>query len=125
MNAILLDTLQLSRTLRDRGHFSPEQAKTLAEALGEAQHGASSREMSGSSACGIDAVAKPPRFNPGGTLAASARVFVKHGLPMTFQMARPRQIMSCVPPRAMGQHPSRASCAKVCAVLRANDALCF
>lgn len=34
-----LDTLRLSRTLRERGHFSPEQAETLAEALGEAQHG--------------------------------------------------------------------------------------
>lgn len=39
MNAILFDTLRLSRTLRDKGHFSPEQAETLAEALGEAQHG--------------------------------------------------------------------------------------
>jgi hypothetical protein len=39
MNAILFDTLKLFRTLRDKGHFSPEQAETLAEALGEAQHG--------------------------------------------------------------------------------------
>jgi hypothetical protein len=39
MNAILFDTLRLSRTLRDKGHFTPEQAETLAEALGEAQHG--------------------------------------------------------------------------------------
>jgi len=39
MNALLFDTLRLSRTLRDKGHFTPEQAETLAEALGEAQHG--------------------------------------------------------------------------------------
>ena len=39
MNAILFDTLRLSRTLRDKGGFTPEQAETLAEALGEAQHG--------------------------------------------------------------------------------------
>ncbi len=39
MNAILFDTLRLSRTLRDKGHFTPEQADALAEALGEAQHG--------------------------------------------------------------------------------------
>jgi predicted trehalose synthase len=39
MNAILFDTLKLSRTLRDKGHFTTEQAETLAEALGEAQHG--------------------------------------------------------------------------------------
>jgi hypothetical protein len=39
MNAILFDTLRLSRILRDKGHFTPEQAETLAEALGEAQHG--------------------------------------------------------------------------------------
>lgn len=36
MNAILFDTLKLSRTLRDKGHFSPEQADALAEALTEA-----------------------------------------------------------------------------------------
>jgi len=39
MNAILYDTLLLSHTLRDRGHFTPEQAEALAEALGAAQHG--------------------------------------------------------------------------------------
>ncbi len=39
MNAILFDTLRLSRTLRDKGGFTPEQVETLAEALGEAQHG--------------------------------------------------------------------------------------
>jgi hypothetical protein len=33
-----LDTLRLSRTLRDKGHFTPEQAEALAEALGEAAH---------------------------------------------------------------------------------------
>ena len=38
MSAILLDTLRLSRTLRDKGHFTPEQAEALAEALGEAAH---------------------------------------------------------------------------------------
>jgi len=39
MSSLLFDTLRLSRTLRDKGHFTPEQAETLAEALGEAQHG--------------------------------------------------------------------------------------
>jgi len=39
MNALLFDTLRLSRTLRHKGHFMPEQAETLAEASGEAQHG--------------------------------------------------------------------------------------
>lgn len=39
VNAILFDTLRLSRILRDKGHFTAEQAETLAEALGEAQHG--------------------------------------------------------------------------------------
>ncbi len=38
MSAILFDTLRLSRTLRDKGHFTPEQAEALAEALGEAGH---------------------------------------------------------------------------------------
>ena len=38
MNALLFDTLRLSRTLRDKGHFTPEQAEALAEALGEAGH---------------------------------------------------------------------------------------
>ncbi|MCI0598096.1 MAG: CCDC90 family protein [Beijerinckiaceae bacterium] len=38
MSAILFDTLRLSRTLRDKGHFTSEQAETLAEALGEATH---------------------------------------------------------------------------------------
>ncbi|MGH6849828.1 MAG: hypothetical protein ACREDD_05195 [Methylocella sp.] len=33
---LLFDTLRLSRTLRDKGHFTPEQAETLAEAMGEA-----------------------------------------------------------------------------------------
>ncbi|WP_374304873.1 hypothetical protein [Methylocella sp.] len=36
MTAVLFDTLRLSRTLRDKGHFSPEQAEALAEALGDA-----------------------------------------------------------------------------------------
>jgi hypothetical protein len=36
VNALLFDTLRLSRTLRDKGHFTPEQAEALAEALGEA-----------------------------------------------------------------------------------------
>lgn len=36
MRALLFDTLRLSRTLRDKGHFTPEQAEALAEALGEA-----------------------------------------------------------------------------------------
>ncbi|MGH6794773.1 MAG: hypothetical protein ACREDD_03500 [Methylocella sp.] len=39
MNALLFDTLRLSRTLRDKGHFTPEQAEALAEALGEAAQG--------------------------------------------------------------------------------------
>ena len=39
MNALLFDTLKLSRTLRDKGHFTAEQAEALAEALGEASHG--------------------------------------------------------------------------------------
>jgi len=39
VNAILFDTLRLSRTLREKGHFSAEQAEALAEALGEAVHG--------------------------------------------------------------------------------------
>jgi hypothetical protein len=36
MSALLFDTLRLSRTLRDKGHFTTEQAETLAEALSEA-----------------------------------------------------------------------------------------
>lgn len=36
MSALLFDTLRLSRTLRDKGHFTLEQAEALAEALGEA-----------------------------------------------------------------------------------------
>ncbi|MGI8569913.1 MAG: hypothetical protein ACR2KT_13045 [Methylocella sp.] len=39
MSALLFDTLRLSRTLRDKGHFTPEQAEALAEALGEAAQG--------------------------------------------------------------------------------------
>ena len=39
MNALLFDTLRLSRTLRDKGRFTSEQAETLAEALGEAVQG--------------------------------------------------------------------------------------
>ena len=39
MTAILFDTLRVSRTLRDKGHFTPEQAESLAEALGEATQG--------------------------------------------------------------------------------------
>jgi hypothetical protein len=39
VSAILFDTLRLSRTLRDKGHFTPEQAEALAEALAEAAHG--------------------------------------------------------------------------------------
>jgi plasmid stabilization system protein ParE len=38
MLAVLFDTLRLSRTLRDKGRFTPEQAETLAEALAEATH---------------------------------------------------------------------------------------
>jgi hypothetical protein len=36
MTTLLFDTLKLSRTLRDRGHFTPEQAEALAEAISEA-----------------------------------------------------------------------------------------
>lgn len=39
MSAILFDTLRLSRTLRDKGNFTAEQAEALAEALGEATQG--------------------------------------------------------------------------------------
>jgi hypothetical protein len=39
VNAILFDTLRLSRTLREIGHFTAEQAEALAEALGEAVRG--------------------------------------------------------------------------------------
>lgn len=39
MNALLFDTLRLSRTLRDKGHFTSEQADDLAEALSVATHG--------------------------------------------------------------------------------------
>ncbi|HUZ90431.1 MAG TPA: hypothetical protein VMU78_00795 [Methylocella sp.] len=39
MTALLFDTLRLSRTLRDKGHFTAEQAEALAEALGEASQG--------------------------------------------------------------------------------------
>jgi hypothetical protein len=39
VSAILFDTLRLSRTLRDKGHFTPEQAEALAEALGETAQG--------------------------------------------------------------------------------------
>ncbi|MCI0465414.1 MAG: CCDC90 family protein [Beijerinckiaceae bacterium] len=35
MPAVLFDTLRLSRTLREKGHFSAEQAETLAEATHE------------------------------------------------------------------------------------------
>jgi hypothetical protein len=38
VSAILFDTLRLSRTLRDKGHFTSEQAETLAEALGVVTH---------------------------------------------------------------------------------------
>jgi hypothetical protein len=38
VSALLFDTLRLSRTLRDKGHFTLEQAEALAEALGEAAH---------------------------------------------------------------------------------------
>jgi hypothetical protein len=38
VSALLFDTLRLSRTLRDKGHFTPAQAEALAEALGEASH---------------------------------------------------------------------------------------
>ncbi|MGH6837976.1 MAG: hypothetical protein ACREDT_04095 [Methylocella sp.] len=39
VNALHFDTLRLSRILRDKGHFTSEQAEALAEALGEASHG--------------------------------------------------------------------------------------
>jgi predicted nucleic acid-binding Zn-ribbon protein len=39
MTALLFDTLRLSRTLRDKGHFTAEQAEALAEALAEASQG--------------------------------------------------------------------------------------
>ena len=39
MTALLFDTHRLSRTLRDKGHFTSEQAEALAEALGEASQG--------------------------------------------------------------------------------------
>ncbi len=35
MSAILFDTLRLSRTLREKGHFTPEQAETLAALWGQ------------------------------------------------------------------------------------------
>jgi hypothetical protein len=38
VSTLLFDTLRLSRTLRDKGRFTPEQAEALAEALGEASH---------------------------------------------------------------------------------------
>jgi len=39
MTALLLDTLRLSRSLRDKGNFTSEQAEALAEALSEASQG--------------------------------------------------------------------------------------
>jgi hypothetical protein len=39
VNAIPFDTLRLSRTLREKGQFTAEQAEALAEALGEAAQG--------------------------------------------------------------------------------------
>jgi hypothetical protein len=39
VNALLFDTLRLSRILRDKGHFTSEQAEALGEALGEASRG--------------------------------------------------------------------------------------
>ena len=39
MYALLFDTLRLSRTLRDKGHFTSEQAEALAEALSQARRG--------------------------------------------------------------------------------------
>jgi hypothetical protein len=33
---MIYDTLKLSKSLRDKAHFTPEQAEGLAEALGEA-----------------------------------------------------------------------------------------
>ncbi|HET6377020.1 MAG TPA: coiled-coil domain-containing protein [Methylocella sp.] len=38
MSALLFDTLRLSRTLREKGHFTADQAETLAEAIGQAGH---------------------------------------------------------------------------------------
>jgi hypothetical protein len=38
VTALVFDTLRLSRALRDKGHFTSEQADALAEALGEAAH---------------------------------------------------------------------------------------
>jgi len=38
MLALIFDTLRLSQTLRDKGHFSPEQAEALAEAFSLATH---------------------------------------------------------------------------------------
>jgi hypothetical protein len=38
MSALLFDTLRLSRTLREKGHFTAERAETPAEALSEASH---------------------------------------------------------------------------------------
>lgn len=39
VNALLFDTLRLSRILPVKGHFTSEQAEALAEALGKASHG--------------------------------------------------------------------------------------
>jgi hypothetical protein len=39
MSALVFDTLRLSRTLRDKGQFTSQQAEALAEALGEAAQG--------------------------------------------------------------------------------------
>ncbi|HET6374615.1 MAG TPA: hypothetical protein VFF88_01065, partial [Methylocella sp.] len=38
VSTLLFDTLRLSRTLREKGHFTTGQAEALAEALGEAGH---------------------------------------------------------------------------------------
>ena len=38
MPALIFDTLRLSQTLRDKGHFSPEQAEALAEGFSLATH---------------------------------------------------------------------------------------
>jgi hypothetical protein len=38
MATVLSDALRLSRTLREKGHFTTEQAETLAQAFGEATH---------------------------------------------------------------------------------------
>jgi hypothetical protein len=38
VKTLLFDTLRLSRSLREKGYFTPEQAEVLAEALGEAGH---------------------------------------------------------------------------------------